>query len=83
MKRVIKRLTNCRYLRIIFKKLWNAIRIYLTITFKNLLDNIGKSPLKWLSCITILLSFFIFPDFVNVSPKNHLQIMGRYVDVVS
>ena len=23
------------------------------------------------------------PDFVNVSPKNHLQIMGRYVDVVS
>ena len=24
-----------------------------------------------------------FPDFVNVSPKNHLQIMGRYVDVVS
>ena len=25
----------------------------------------------------------IFPDFVNVSPKNHLQIMGRYVDVVS
>ena len=63
MKRVIKRLTNCRYLRIIFKKLWNAIRIYLTITFKNLLDNIGKSPLKWLSCITILLSFFIFDSF--------------------
>lgn len=29
--------------------------------------------------------FFItgIPDFVNVSPKNHLQIMGRYVDVVS
>ena len=26
---------------------------------------------------------FEFPDFVNVSPKNHLQIMGRYVDVVS
>ena len=26
---------------------------------------------------------FITPDFVNVSPKNHLQIMGRYVDVVS
>ena len=25
----------------------------------------------------------ITPDFVNVSPKNHLQIMGRYVDVVS
>ena len=25
----------------------------------------------------------LFPDFVNVSPKNHLQIMGRYVDVVS
>lgn len=25
----------------------------------------------------------ICPDFVNVSPKNHLQIMGRYVDVVS
>ena len=25
----------------------------------------------------------VFPDFVNVSPKNHLQIMGRYVDVVS
>ena len=24
-----------------------------------------------------------YPDFVNVSPKNHLQIMGRYVDVVS
>lgn len=63
MQRVIKRLINCRYLRIIFKKLWNAIRIYLTITFKNLLDNIGKSPLKWLSCITILLSFFIFDSF--------------------
>lgn len=27
--------------------------------------------------------FMVFPDFVNVSPKNHLQIMGRYVDVVS
>lgn len=26
---------------------------------------------------------FVSPDFVNVSPKNHLQIMGRYVDVVS
>ena len=25
----------------------------------------------------------LFPDFVNVSPKNHLQIIGRYVDVVS
>lgn len=48
MKRVIKRLTNYRYLRMIFKKLVN---------------NIGKSPLKWLSCITILLSFFIFDAF--------------------
>lgn len=48
MKRVIKRLTNYRYLRMIFKKLVN---------------NIGKSPLKWLSCITILLSFFIFDSF--------------------
>ena len=27
--------------------------------------------------------FCAAPDFVNVSPKNHLQIMGRYVDVVS
>ena len=26
---------------------------------------------------------YLSPDFVNVSPKNHLQIMGRYVDVVS
>lgn len=48
MKRVIKRLTNYRYLRMIFKKLVN---------------NIGKSPLKWLSRITILLSFFIFDSF--------------------
>lgn len=31
--------------------------------FRNLLNNIGKSPLKWLSCITILLSFFIFDSF--------------------
>lgn len=63
MKRVMKRLTNYRYLRMIFKKLWNDIRIYLQIIFKNILDNIGKSPLKWLSCITILLSFFIFDSF--------------------
>jgi len=28
-------------------------------------------------------NLYISPDFVNVSPKNHLQIMGRYVDVVS
>lgn len=48
MKRVIKKLTNYRYLRMIFKKLVN---------------NIGKSPLKWLSRITILLSFFIFDSF--------------------
>lgn len=48
MKKVIKRLTNYRYLRMIFKKL---------------LDNIGKSPLTWLSCITILLSFFLFDSF--------------------
>ena len=48
MKRVIKRLTNYRYLRMIFKKLVN---------------NIGKSLLKWLSRITILLSFFIFDSF--------------------
>lgn len=48
MKRLIERLTNCRYLRMIFKKL---------------LDNIGKSPLTWLSGITILLSFFIFDSF--------------------
>ena len=33
--------------------------------------------------MTSLLGSFLFPDFVNVSPKNHLQIMGRYVDVVS
>ena len=31
--------------------------------FKKLLDNIGRSPLTWLSCITILLSFFIFDSF--------------------
>lgn len=48
MKRVIKKLTNYRYLRMIFKKLVN---------------NIGKSPLKWLGRITILLSFFIFDSF--------------------
>ena len=30
-----------------------------------------------------LLKYVERPDFVNVSPKNHLQIMGRYVDVVS
>ena len=29
------------------------------------------------------LNYMSSPDFVNVSPKNHLQIMGRYVDVVS
>lgn len=79
MKRVIKRLTNYRYLRMIFKKLWNNIKntnyryifkklwndiqMYLQIIFKNILDNIGKSPLKWLSCITMLLSFFIFDAF--------------------
>lgn len=33
--------------------------------------------------LAVLIYFFLFPDFVNVSPKNHLQIMGRYVDVVS
>ena len=59
----MKRVINYRYLRMIFKKLWNAIRIYLKITFKNLLDNIGQSPLKWLSRITMLLSFFIFDAF--------------------
>lgn len=48
MKRLINRLTNYRYSRMIFKKL---------------LDNIGRSPLTWLSCITILLSFFIFDSF--------------------
>lgn len=48
MKRVIKRLTNYRYLRMIFKKLWN---------------NIGESPLKSFSYITILLSFFLFDSF--------------------
>lgn len=31
--------------------------------FKKLVNNIGKSPLKWLSRITILLSFFIFDSF--------------------
>lgn len=31
--------------------------------FKKLVNNIGKSPLKWLSCITMLLSFFIFDSF--------------------
>ena len=31
----------------------------------------------------VLCGICLFPDFVNVSPKNHLQIMGRYVDVVS
>ena len=60
MKRVIKRLTNYRYLRMIFKKLVN---------------NIGKSPLKWLSRITILLSFFIFDSFwttwINVSIRRN------------
>ena len=25
----------------------------------------------------------LFPDFVSVSPKNHLRIAGRCVDVVS
>ena len=63
MKRLINRLTNYRYLRMIFKKLWNDIRMYLQIILKNLLDNIGKSPLKWLSCITILFSFFVFDSF--------------------
>lgn len=79
MKRVIKRLTNCRYLRMIFKKLvnniknadyryifkklWNDIRMYLQMIFKYILDSIGESPLKWLSCITILLSFFLFDSF--------------------
>lgn len=48
MKRLINRLTDYRYLRMMFKKL---------------LDNIGRSPLTWLSCITILLSFFIFDSF--------------------
>lgn len=48
MRRLINRLTNYRYLRIIFKEL---------------LNNVGKSPLTWLSCITILLSFFIFDFF--------------------
>lgn len=33
--------------------------------------------------IILLDSTAVSPDFVNVSPKNHLQIMGRYVDVVS
>ena len=33
--------------------------------------------------VLLLLVSGLFPDFVNVSPKNHLQIMGRYVDVVS
>ena len=33
--------------------------------------------------LVISLIINLFPDFVNVSPKNHLQIMGRYVDVVS
>lgn len=79
MKRVIKRLTNYRYLRMIFKKLvnniknadyryifkklWNDIRMYLQMIFKYILDSIGESPLKWLSCITILLSFFLFDSF--------------------
>lgn len=79
MKKVIKRLTNYRYLRMIFKKLvnniknidyryifkklWNDIRMYLQMIFKYILDNIGESPLKWLSCITILLSFFLFDSF--------------------
>ena len=63
----MKRVINYRYLRMIFKKLWNAIRIYLKITFKNLLDNIGQSPLKWLSRITMLLSFFIFDAFWTTS----------------
>lgn len=31
--------------------------------FKKLVNNIGKSPLKWLGRITILLSFFIFDSF--------------------
>lgn len=79
MKRAIKRLTNYRYLqmifkklwnniknadyRYIFKKLWNDIRMYLQMIFKYILDSIGESPLKWLSCITILLSFFLFDSF--------------------
>lgn len=33
--------------------------------------------------LMVALCMLLFPDFVNVSPKNHLQIMGRYVDVVS
>lgn len=47
----------------IFKKLWNDIRMYLQMIFKYILDSIGESPLKWLSCITILLSFFLFDSF--------------------
>lgn len=30
---------------------------------KKLLANIGKSPLTWLSCIAVLLSFFLFDSF--------------------
>lgn len=61
-KKLVNNIKNIDY-RYIFKKLWNDIRMYLQMIFKYILDNIGESPLKWLSCITILLSFFLFDSF--------------------
>ena len=61
-KKLVNNIKNADY-RYIFKKLWNDIRMYLQMIFKYILDSIGESPLKWLSCITILLSFFLFDSF--------------------
>lgn len=44
---------------------------------------IGKTSLAVEATKGEASTVYLFPDFVNVSPKNHLQIMGRYVDVVS
>ena len=54
----------------------SAIVVLQERDLKNSLHN------AWLRVLGTFIGALI-PDFVNVSPKNHLQIMGRYVDVVS
>ena len=79
LKGVVKKLNLSRF--IIHEKLMCVgIRLIISVTFLLLVvsvrlqaqDTKVSHPFMWKS-----------PDFVNVSPKNHLQIMGRYVDVVS